>query len=74
MQPSQQHVAPCVKGVEWGSGRRGLRKVGGFWPGIPAEVTQETGLVPRYRRAVISIWIWGYSNMEMIFISKILPT
>ena len=24
MQPSQQHVAPCVKGVEWGWGTRGL--------------------------------------------------
>ena len=25
MQPSQQHVSPCVKGVEWGLGTRGLR-------------------------------------------------
>ena len=25
MQPSQQHVAPCVEGVEWGLGTRGLR-------------------------------------------------
>ena len=27
VQPSQQHVAPCVKGVEWGLGTRGLRIV-----------------------------------------------
>ena len=27
VQPSQQHVAPCVKGVERGLGTRGLRMV-----------------------------------------------
>ena len=25
VQPSQQHVAPCVKAVEWGSDTRGLK-------------------------------------------------
>ena len=33
--PSQQHVAPCVKGVKWGLGRRSLRIVAVFWAGIP---------------------------------------
>jgi len=30
-QPSQQHVAPSVKRVEWGLGTRGLRIVAAFW-------------------------------------------
>ena len=31
VQPSQQHVAPCVKVVEWGLGmRRGLGMVAAF--------------------------------------------
>ena len=31
VQPSQKHVAPYVKGVEWGLGTRGLRmKLKGF--------------------------------------------
>ena len=30
VQPSQQYVAPCVKGVEWGLGTRGLRMVAAF--------------------------------------------
>ena len=30
IQPSQQHVAPCVKGVEWGLDRKGLRMVAAF--------------------------------------------
>ena len=47
MQPSQQHVAPCVKVVEWGFGTRGLRMLAAFWVGIPLEVTQEAGVVPR---------------------------
>ena len=34
-QPIQQHVAPCVKGVEWGLGTRGLRRVAGFSTSIP---------------------------------------
>ena len=34
VQPSQQHVAPCVKGVEWGFGTRGLRIVAAFWARI----------------------------------------
>ena len=34
MQPSQQHVTPCVKGVEWGLGTRGLGIVAAFWGGI----------------------------------------
>ena len=53
MQPSQQHVAPFVKGVELGFGTRGLRMVAAFWTGIPVEVTQETGVVLRCRRADI---------------------
>ena len=32
VQPSQQHVAPCVKVVEWGLGTRGLRIVAAFSP------------------------------------------
>ena len=51
--PSQQYVAPCVKEFEWEMGTRGLRMVGEFWTGIPVEVTQETGVVPRWRRAAI---------------------
>jgi len=53
MQPSQQHVAPCVKGVEWRLGIRGLRMVIAFWTGILVEVTQEAGAVPRCGRATI---------------------
>ena len=53
MQPSQQHVAPCVEGVEWGLGTRCLRLVAAFWTGIPVVVTQEAGVVPRRRRAAI---------------------
>ena len=34
MQHNQQHVAPCVKGVEWGLGTRGLRMVAAFWAAI----------------------------------------
>ena len=51
VQPSQQNVAPCVKGVEWGFGMRGLRMVAAFWAGIPEEVTQEGDIVPRRKRA-----------------------
>ena len=39
MQPSQQHVAPCVKVVEWGLGTRGLGMGAAFCAGIPVEVT-----------------------------------
>ena len=35
MQPSQQHVVPCIKGVGWGLGTRGLRIVAAFWDVIP---------------------------------------
>ena len=35
----QQHVAPCVKGVEWGLGTSGSRMVAAFWAGIPVERT-----------------------------------
>ena len=35
VQPIQQRVAPCVKGVEWGLDTRGLRIVAAFWAGIP---------------------------------------
>ena len=54
VQPSQQHIAPCVKGVEWILGTRGLRMVAAFWVRrFPVEVTQEAGVVPRCRRAAI---------------------
>ena len=52
VQPSQQHVALCVKGVEWG-GHRGLRMMAAFWACVPVEVTQEAGVVPRCRRVAI---------------------
>ena len=35
VQPSQQYVAPCVKGFEWELNTRGLRIVAAFWAGIP---------------------------------------
>ena len=35
VQSSQQHVAPCVKVVEWGFGTRGLGILAAFWAGIP---------------------------------------
>ena len=38
-QPSQQHVAPCVKAVESRLGSTGLRIVAAFWAGIPVQVT-----------------------------------
>ena len=47
MQPSQQDVAPCVKGVEWGLGTIGLRMLAAFSARIQVEVRQEAGLVPR---------------------------
>ena len=50
VQPSEQHVVPCV---EWGLGTRGLRMVAAFWIGIPVEVIQEAGVVPRCRRAAV---------------------
>ena len=50
MQTSQQHVAPCVTGVEWGLGTRGLRMVA---DNTQSRVKQETGVVPRRRRAAI---------------------
>ena len=28
--PSQQHVAPCVKEIEWGLGTRGFRMLAAF--------------------------------------------
>ena len=53
MQPSQQHVVLCVKGVELGLDTRGLRMLVSFWAGILVEVTQQTGVVPCRRRALI---------------------
>ena len=46
---SQQHVASCVKMVEYGFSMRGFENVSrylAFWTGNPVEVTQETGIVP----------------------------
>ena len=53
VQPSQHHVAPCVKAVELGLGTRGLRIMEAFWAGIPIEDTHEAGVVSRCRRAAI---------------------
>ena len=53
VQPSQQHVVPCVKGVEWGLGTRGLRIVAAFWAGISVEVPQEANVVSSCRHAAI---------------------
>ena len=47
VQPSQQHVAPCVKVVERGFRTRGLRMLATFWAVIPVEYTQNAGVVPR---------------------------
>ena len=61
MQPSQQDVAPSVKGVEWELSPGGLRIVTVFWAGIPVssawtvEPTQKAGIVPRRRCATIGI-------------------
>ena len=41
VQPSQHHVAPYVKQIEWGLGTKALRMVAAFWAGFPVEVTQE---------------------------------
>ena len=38
VQANQQHVAPCVKGVEWGLGTRGFRMVAAFWAGTPVRL------------------------------------
>ena len=59
VQPSQQHVAPCVKVVEWELVTRDLGILTAFWAGIPVEVTKKAGVVPRLRRA--AIWIPFYS-------------
>ena len=53
VQPSQPHVAPCVRAVKWRLGTRGLRMLAAFWAGIKVEVTQEAGVVPPCRRAAI---------------------
>ena len=53
VQPSQKHVARCVKGGEGRLDRRGLRMGSAFWAGIPVEVTQKAGVVPCCRRAAI---------------------
>ena len=51
--PSQQHIVPCVKEVEWGLGTRGLRMLAAFWVGIQVEITQEVDVIPRFKRAAI---------------------
>jgi len=35
VKPGQQHVAPCVKVVEWGLSKRGLKIVPALNVGIP---------------------------------------
>ena len=47
VQPSQQHDASCVKGVELELGTRGLRMLAACWTGILVEETQDAGVVPR---------------------------
>ena len=55
VQPSQQHLHHVyIKGVQWGLGTRGLGMVASFWVGIPVEVTQEAGVIPRCRRTLFS--------------------
>ena len=54
MQPSQQHVAPCVKEVERRLGTRGMRIVTAFWAGIPVEATQEAGVISSCPRAILA--------------------
>ena len=49
LQTSRQHFGPCVKGVEWVLGTRGLGIMAVFCTGIPVEVIQETGVIPRCR-------------------------
>ena len=53
IQPSQQHVALCVKGVERILGARGLIMTAAFWAGTLVEVTQKTSVVSRCKRAAI---------------------
>ena len=53
VQPIQQHVAPCVKGVEVGLDTRCLKIVAVFSAGIPVLVKQEACIVPRCTRAAI---------------------
>ena len=45
--------AICLKGVELELGTRGLRMLAAFWAGISVEVTQETGVDLRSKRAAI---------------------
>ena len=52
VQPSQQHITPCVKGAEWGLGMSGFRMGADFCAGISVEVTKEAGVVPCCRRAL----------------------
>ena len=46
VQPSQQHIASCMKGIELGLGARDLR-IGIVLDRHPVEVTQDAGVVPR---------------------------
>ena len=48
VQPSQRHVAPCVKVVEWGLGTRSWKMLVAFWAGISPEDAQDAGIVPRW--------------------------
>ena len=48
VQHSQQHVAPCIKWIEWGLGTRSLRIVAAFWAVIPvssAQTVDERGVI-----------------------------
>jgi len=54
VQPSQQHVAPCVKRDLVGIGHERFENSVSVWACIPVGVTQEAGgVVPPCRRAAI---------------------
>ena len=61
VQPSQQHVALCVKGVKWKLGTRGLRMEAAFWTGIPVEVG--VFYTPPIGGNLIHIFSLYYSNL-----------
>ena len=66
VQPSRQHVAPCVKVVEWRLGTRGLGMLAAFWAAIPVEVTQEATLVDSLPSGIVSY----INQIELLRIQK----